>query len=246
MKLLVLAAGYATRLRPLTDQVAKPLLPIAGRSMIDRVLDALHGCTDIDEVLVVTNSRYADDFVRWAAQAPQLHRGQPWRFQVFDDGTSSNEDRRGAIGDIDFVLQQHPVDDDLLIIAGDNLFTAPLLDFVAAAKVQGTTVGVYDVGSLDLIRQYNNITVSSDGRILHFEEKPAQPKSTLTAVALYFYPRALLPQIRRYVHEGNNPDQPGRLVQWLVPQTPCYAHRIAGRWLDIGSPDSYADAQRLF
>ena len=252
MKLLVLAAGYATRLRPLTDKQAKPLLPVRGRAMIDHVLDTFHGCDVIDAVYVVSNSRFAPHFEAWAQTVPAQHPGCRWQVRVFDDGTRSNEDRLGAIGDIHFVLDAAQVDDDLIVVAGDNLFTQPLADYVAAAQRLGVLIGVYDVGNLELIKQYNNIALTPEQvagqaaeRITSFEEKPAQPVSTLTAIALYHYPRRTLPLIRTYIAEGNNPDQPGRLVQWLVPRTPCYAHRIAGKWLDIGSKESYEDAQHL-
>ena len=245
MKLLVLAAGYATRLRPLTDHQAKPLLPVRGRPMIDHVLDKFHGCPAIDSVYVVTNSRYAPNFQAWAGTVSTQHAGCGWQVRVFDDGTTSNDDRRGAIGDIAYVLQESGLDDDLIGVAGDNLFTQPLSGYGLAAQTRGIVIGVYDVGDLQLIRQYNNISVDGDGRITFFEEKPQQPQSTLTAIALYHYPRWALPLIRQYIAEGNNPDQPGRLVQWLYPRTPCHAYRIDGLWLDIGTRESYEQAQGL-
>jgi glucose-1-phosphate thymidylyltransferase len=246
MKLLVLAAGYATRLSPLTDNQAKPLLPVRGRPMIDHVLDKLHGCNEIDEVLVVTNHKFADAFARWAATAE--HPG--WRIRVFDDGTTSNADRLGAIGDIAFVMDQSgqdgaPLHDDLLVVAGDNLFSEPLLPFVQAAQRRGVTVGAYDVGDLELIKQYSCLRLDDEGRVVAFTEKPKQPESTLACIALYYYPRHTLPLIRQYLAEGNSPDQPGWLVQWLHSRVTCYAYIVSGRWLDIGSRESYDEAQHL-
>jgi len=243
MKLLVLAAGYATRLRPLTDNQAKPLLPVRGLPMIDRVLGSFAGCADIDHVYVVTNRRYAPNFERWAASPTAQAHG--WPIGICDDGTSTNEDRLGAIGDIDFVIKSKSLDDDLIVVAGDNLFTGSLSDFAPLARRRGILVGVYDVGDLDTIRQYSSVTLDSDARIVSFEEKPQQPTGTLAAIALYHYPRRALPLIRRYLSEGNNPDQPGRLVQWLVPQEPCYAYPVSGQWLDIGSKESYDAAQDI-
>ena len=243
MKLLVLAAGYATRLRPLTDNQAKPLLPVRGLPMIDRVLGSFAGSADIDHVYVVTNRRYAPNFERWAASPTAQAHG--WPIGICDDGTSTNEDRLGAIGDIDFVIKSTSLDDDLIVVAGDNLFTGSLGDFAPLARRRGILVGVYDVGDLDTIRQYSSVTLDSDARIVSFEEKPQQPTGTLAAIALYHYPRRVLPLIRRYLSEGNNPDQPGRLVQWLVPQEPCYAYPVSGQWLDIGSKESYDAAQDI-
>ncbi|MBL9040841.1 MAG: nucleotidyltransferase family protein [Myxococcales bacterium] len=244
MKLLVLAAGYATRLRPLTDNQAKPLLPVAGRPMIEHVLDKFQDCPEIDAIYVVTNRRYAPNFHSWAASHHGHFAGKP--LHIVDDGTSSNEDRLGAIGDIGYVLRSYAIDDDLVVVAGDNLFSGTLTDFVQSTKQRGVLVGVYDVGDLEQIRKYNNLGLADDGRITFFEEKPSQPISTVTAIALYHYPRPVLPYLHRYLAEGKNPDQPGRLVEWLYPQLPCYTYRISGIWLDIGSRETYDEAQRLF
>ena len=233
MKLLVLAAGYATRLRPLTDNQAKPLLPVAGRPMLEHVLDKFKDCPEID----------APNFHSWAASLHGHFAGKP--IHIVDDGTSSNEDRLGAIGDIGYVLRSYAIDDDLVVVAGDNLFSGTLTDFVQSAKQRGVLVGVYDVGDLEQIRKYNNLGIADDGRITFFEEKPSQPISTVTAIALYHYPRTVLPYLHRLA-EGKNPDQPGRLVEWLYPQLPCYTYRISGIWLDIGSRETYDEAQRLF
>lgn len=250
MKLLVLAAGYATRLRPLTDHTAKPLLPVRGRPMIDHVIERFFDDTTspqkrggIDEIYVVTNHRFAAQFEDWANQRGGRCAGRPIR--VFDDLTTSNDDRLGAIGDINFVMNNAGVDDDLIVVAGDNLFTKPLAGFVEAAARVPVLVGTYDVGDLELIKKYSTVTLDADGRITAFEEKPQQPTGTLTAIALYSYSRDTLPLIRRYIADGNNPDQPGRLVAWLHTRVPCYSYRIDGDWLDIGSPESYAQAQEL-
>ena len=244
MKLLVLAAGYATRLRPLTDNQAKPLLPVAGRPMIDHVLDKFSACPEIDAIYVVTNRRYAPNFRAWSDSHGGMFANKT--IHIVDDGTTSNEDRLGAIGDIGYVLRSHNIDDDLIVVAGDNLFSGTLEGFVATAKQRGVLVGVYDVGDLTQIRKYNNLGLDDEGRITFFEEKPQKPISTVTAIALSHYPKDVLPWLHRYLAEGKNPDQPGRLVEWLYPQLPCFTYRIEGMWLDIGSRETYDEAQRLF
>ena len=156
---------------------------------------------------------------------------------VVDDGTTSDDDRLGAIGDIGFVIDGEGIDDDLVVVAGDNLFAETLGDFGRAAREKGTPLlAIHDVGDLELIRgRYNSIEVDAHGRITFFEEKPDEPRSTLSGIGLYFYPRDSLPLIREYLAAGNNPDQPGRLVQWLYPRVDVYTWPVPGDWYDIGS-----------
>lgn len=245
MKLLVLAAGYATRLYPLTRNQPKPLLPVAGRPMLEHVLERLLVIPGIDRVYVVTNARFAGHFERWAAGYAPARAGLG--LTIVNDGSTDDTNKLGAIGDIHFVLTRERVDDDLIIVAGDNLFSQPLGDFGRFCREKNAPVlAVYDVGHLELIRQYNAIATDAEGRITHFEEKPARPTSTLTGIALYFYPRAVLPWIDQYLAEGNNPDQPGRLVQWLYPRVPVYTWRVPGLWFDIGSFAQLEEANRLF
>jgi glucose-1-phosphate thymidylyltransferase len=244
MKAIVLAAGYATRLYPLTLHRPKPLLPVAGKPMLEHVLAALAPLREIQQAYIVTNARFADQFEAW------LHtrgRTAPFSCTLVNDGTTDDTNKRGAIGDIDFVLQTQSVEDDLVIVAGDNLFSQPLDGFGEYCRSRNTPVlGVYDVGDLEQIKKYNAIATDAEGRITFFEEKPAHPSSTLTGIALYFYPRHTLPLIRQYIAEGNNTDQPGRLVQWMYPRTPFYTWRVPGRWFDIGSKETLEEADRLF
>ncbi len=244
MKLLILAAGYATRLYPLTLHQPKPLLPVAGRPMIDHVLEKFDRCPEIDEVYVVTNSKFAKHFDSWAKKASSSHGGRPIR--VFDDKTTSETDRLGAIGDICFVIQKTQLEDDLIVVAGDNLFSNDLQEYIKLARTKGVLIGVYDVKNLEEIKKYNNITINTNGQITFFEEKPKEPKSTITAIALYHYPQTILPLIEKYLAEGNNPDQPGRLVQWLYTRKPVFTYMIKGQWLDIGSQEAYAQANKMF
>lgn len=235
MKAVVLAAGYATRLRPLTDSIAKPLLPVGGRPMLDWICDKIDEVGEVDGIHVVTNARYASDFERWAAA-----RGA----RVHDDGTTSNDDRLGAIGDISFVVEQAALDDDLLVVAGDNLFDFSLADFVAFWRGNGvaSAVALHDCGDLELATHYGVVEVEGDGRVVGFEEKPSEPKSTLVSTAAYLYHREHVPLIARYLEEGNAPDQPGRLVAWLHTREPVYGYRFEGAWFDIGNLEQLLEA----
>ena len=144
------------------------------------------------------------------------------------------------------MIRQERLDDDLLVAAGDSVFSKGGLDAFARLGLAKETpaVGVYDVGDPEAVGRYSAVTTDDDGRVVAFEEKPQASQTTLAGIALYFYPRATLPLIRRYVEEGNDPDQPGRLVQWLYPQVPIYAWRVPGRWYDIGSPETLEQADR--
>jgi len=245
MKILILAAGYATRLYPLTLTKPKPLLDVAGRPMIEHVLDHIAPIPGIDRVYVVTNDKFAAPFQQWAdgyrATKSKLN------FTIINDGSTDDTNKLGAIGDLNLVLEREQVDDDVIVVAGDNLFSESIEAFGKFCREKNAPVlGVYDVGDLEAIKKYNAITVDDGGRITYFEEKPKMPQSTLTGIALYFYPRATLPLIRQYVAEGNNPDQPGRLVQWLYPRTPFYTWRVPGLWFDIGSKETLAEANEIF
>jgi glucose-1-phosphate thymidylyltransferase len=237
VRLLLLGAGYATRLYPLTLDRPKPLLLVGGRPMIDRLLDCLDPI-GFDATYVVTNAKFAAHFRDWAAGRP---------IAIVDDGTTSEDDRLGAIGDIGHVIEHEAIDDDLVVVAGDNLFSQGLGDFGRAAREGGTPLlAIHDVGDLELIRRYNTIEVDDAGRITYFEEKPDAPQSTLSGIGLYFYPRHTLPLIREYLASGQNPDQPGRLVQWLYPRVDVYTWHVPGRWYDIGSREQLDEADRVF
>jgi glucose-1-phosphate thymidylyltransferase len=240
VKAVILAAGYATRLYPLTLDRPKALLPVGGRPMLERLLDRLAEVEGLDGVFLVTNSKFADAFREWADQTGA-------DVQIVDDGTSDDETKLGAIGDLDLTIRDGGIDDDLIVLAGDNLFSESLATFPEFALAKGgAALGVYDVGDFDAIRRYSAIELDGDDRVVRLEEKPEQPRTTLAGIALYFYPRRALGLVRAYLEAGNNPDQPGRLVEWLYPRTPVYGWRVPGRWYDVGSKETLAEADRAF
>ncbi len=245
MKVLILAAGYATRLYPLTLTRPKPLLLVAGKPMIDYVLDNLAPIPGLDRIYVVTNAKFADQFQQWSDQ--YRHRGAKLSFTIVNDGSTDDSSKLGAIGDLHLVLRQEKVEDDLIVVAGDNLFSQTLEKFGEFCRSKSSPVlGVYDVGSLEEVKKYSSINLDPNQRIVSFEEKPKAPTSTLIGIALYYYPRSVLPLIHQYIAEGNNPDQPGRLVQWLYPKVPVYAWTVPGLWYDIGAKETLEEANRIF
>lgn len=245
MKAVVLAAGYATRLYPLTLDRPKPLLEVGGRPILERLLDRLAPIAGLDRIYVVTNAKFAARFREWAAgYEPAREELRP---VVIDDGTHDDETKLGAIGDLALTIDRGEIDDDLLVAAGDNLFTTDLGEFARFGADRGAPAeAVYDVGDLERIKRYSSIVLDDADRVVAFEEKPAEPRSTLAGIALYFYPRAVLPLVRTYLDEGGNPDQPGHLVAWLHTRVPTYGWRLPGEWYDIGSKETLAEADAAF
>ncbi|HZS17942.1 MAG TPA: nucleotidyltransferase family protein [Candidatus Udaeobacter sp.] len=244
MNALILAAGYATRLYPLTLNKAKPLLVVGGKPIIEWVVDNLRGVPDLETIYVVTNNKFAADFQAWSELYQKRH--PEFHFKIINDGSKSDDDKLGAIGDINFVVTQEKLSQSsLLIIAGDNLFTESLEEFVACAKGSAATVGVYDVGNPEAVKKYGNVLINQDGIITHLEEKPQNPRGTLAAIALYYYSSEVLSLLTTYLAAGNNADQPGRFVQWLHTRKPVNTFQIKGRWLDIGSKETLANADQI-
>jgi glucose-1-phosphate thymidylyltransferase len=235
MKAIVLAAGYATRLRPLTDTWAKELLPVGGKPILTSIVESIQTVPDVDEVHVVTNAHKAPAFVEWA---------QGREVTVHDDGTSTNEDRLGAIGDMQFVIERAGIDDDLLVIAGDNLFDFSLVDLVAFWRGKGdaSALAVRDVGSIEMARRYGIVALDGDDRVVAFVEKPADPPSTLAATATYLFERRHVHLVAQYLDGGNPHDQPGRFVAWLQEREPVYGWRCEGGWFDIGDHEQLLEA----
>lgn len=240
MKALLLAAGYATRLRPLTDEVAKPLLPVAERPMVDWILDRVEAAPEIDGVHVVTNAVYAPSFERWAADRGVV---------VHDDGTTSNRTRLGALGDIRLAVREGGLGaDGLLVIAADNLFEFSLTDYIGfwRRKGDGSAIAVRLLADPDLAHLYGIVEVDEDDRVIGMEEKPEQPRSDLAATAMYLFSRQHLDLLGRYLDDGNAPDPPGRYLAWLAEREPVYGYRFAEPWLDIGDPDQLLEADNRY
>ena len=236
MKAIVLAAGYATRLSPLTDTIPKQLLPVGGRPMLDWILEKVRELEDVDEIHLVTNARFAADFADW---------GEPHGVEVHDDGTTTNDDRLGAVGDLDLVIRRAGLDDDLLVLAGDNLFDfqlADLRDFWRAKGPDTSALAVYDCGDLELATHYGIVALDGDDRIVHFVEKPSEPPSTLAATVIYLLPQAHARLVAEYLAAGHSPDNAGSFVAWLARRAPVYGYAFEGRWYDIGNHGQLLEA----
>ncbi len=236
MKAILLCAGYATRLYPLTERVPKMLLPVGGRPVLDWLWDSVRAIPGLEQTHLVTNARFAPALREWA---------RPGGIVVHDDGTTSNEDRLGAIGDIQLVVERAGLEDsDLLVAAGDNLFDFSLPAYVEwwRGKGGGSALGIYDVGDRELAKQYGIVELDPDERVVSIVEKPSEPPSTLAATATYLYDARHVPLVRTYLDEGNTPDAPGNFLVWLHRREPVYGYRFEGEWLDIGDHDQLLEA----
>ena len=242
---LLLVAGYATRLYPLTIDTPKPLLPVNGRPMLDYIADEIDTIPDISRIILVSNHRFAEHFNLWARQRQLQSPHIP--IQVLDDGTTSDDDKKGAIGDIQFVLDQIKCEEDMVVIAGDNLFTYRLQDAYAYFKtIQKDTLIAIPVPQIEKLRQYAVATLDQNGKILELEEKPENPKSETAIFAVYFYKKETLSMISQYLKEGNSPDAPGNFPEWLHKKKDVYAYRAEGICIDIGTPETYKEVNEKF
>lgn len=242
MKAIILAAGYATRLYPLTLHTPKALLPINQKAIIDYIVEELNTIQEIDTIYVVTNHRFADDFTTWAKTAPGKTP-----IEVIDDGTTDDTNKKGAVGDIGFVIEQKQIDDELLVIAGDNFFTYSLQDYVNFYREKGhDCVCVKKWPNREELKQFGVALLDADGKVLDIEEKPAQPKSDTAVFATYLYKQDTVPLFAEYLAAGNNPDAPGNFPAWLYRRKDVYAYTFSGECYDIGTPESYREVCRMY
>ena len=242
MKCILLCAGYATRLFPLTENFPKALLEVGGRAILDYTLDKVNEIDEIDEIYLVTNAKYTPHFEKWANEKNNV---KP--ITVFNDGTTNNDDRLGAIGDIQFVIDSAKVDDDILVLATDNLFEFKLLDFYNFYKTKNApSVCVREEQDMNLLKRVGVAQLDDEMKIVDFEEKPAEPKSKYAVYAEYIYPRNVLPKIKEYLDEGNSCDAPGNLVAYMYKKMPTYAYAFEGPCFDVGTHDALAEVNEIY
>ncbi len=242
MECILLAAGYATRLYPLTENLPKALLMLGSKTILDRVCEKIEEIPEVNNIYIVTNHRFADQLAEWAA----AYSGKK-PVKVLDDGTTSNDNRLGAIGDIQYVIEKENISDEILVMASDNVFDFSLNDMVQMYREKDCDlISAHYVDDLVDLRQMGVVELAPDGRVTGFVEKPAEPKTNWGVPPFYFYKKETLALIRQYLAEGNNPDAPGHLIPWLIQRTPVYAYTFDVMTIDIGTPKTYAEAQKLF
>ena len=241
MKCVILAAGYATRLYPLTENFPKPLLEVAGKPILDWLIDDMASTGMVEEYIVISNHKFAHIFEEWAAKKSDV------TIRVIDDGTTSNETRLGAVKDIQFAIEQLQLDDDLLVMAGDNLLDFSLGEFMRYGKEKNATcVMRYYEASEARLHKTGVIEIDANDGILSFEEKPAQPKSHWCVPAFYYYTREDSRLIKKGIESGCGTDAPGSFIAWLSGQTKVYAWEMPGRRYDIGNLESYEEVKQNY
>ncbi|HOW34956.1 MAG TPA: nucleotidyltransferase family protein [Candidatus Omnitrophota bacterium] len=244
MKVLVLAAGYGTRLYPLTKDKPKPLLSFAGKPIMNHLIDKAVHLKSLSEVIVVTNERFHGPFEDWA----KANKSFPVPIAIINDGTTTPEGRLGAVGDIDFVFKKKTIKEDLLVIGGDNLFDLGLGQYIECADKNRphVSIGVYDIKNVESAKKFGVVKLDKGNKVISFEEKPQTPKSSLIAMCLYFFPKESLQSIPDYVSRSQKTDATGDYIRWLSEEDEVYGFTFGGKWYDIGSIEEYEKAQKDF
>lgn len=242
MHAIILAAGYATRLYPLTESTPKPLLNVAGKPIVEHIIGKLEQIGQINKISIVTNGRFESHFRKWLenfdAQKP---------IEIINDGTKSNEDRLGALGDIRHVISAKGIDDDIIVVAGDNLFELDLQEVANFfRKKKSNVIVLHDVMDIGLAREYGIVEIDENNLVVNFEEKPMVPRSTLASTGIYLFPKKTIGLISKYIAQGNNPDKAGSFIEWLHKRDAVHSFVTEKKWYDIGSFEQLEKANRHY
>ena len=240
MKCLILAAGYATRLYPLTENFPKPLLKVGEKTILDWLVDDIAAAGLVDEYVVISNHKFAHHFEEWAATRKE-------QISVVDDGTETNETRLGAVRDIQFAIDALKLDDDMLVIAGDNVLDFSLTHFIRYAdSKQSSAIMRYFEPVEAKLRKCGIVEIDADDRIISMEEKPAEPKSHWCCPPFYYYTKADAQRIPQAIESGCGVDAPGSFIAWLATQTTVYAMEMPGSRYDLGNLESYKEVSSIY
>jgi glucose-1-phosphate thymidylyltransferase len=241
MKVVILAAGYGTRLYPLTLNLPKPLVKINRKPIINFLVEKFNKLPKnlaARQISVVSNEKFHKNFLSW-------NKKYKFGIKILNDGTTSPKNRLGAIGDISFAISDDI--DDWLVIGGDNLFEDDLTGMLEIGlKKNIPVVAVYDVKDNRLASNYGVVKVNKADRILELKEKPVKPESTLISSCVYFFPKKSLALLKKFIAQGNGQDASGKYIAWLAEETKVQAYKLKGRWIDIGSMETLKGAAKLF
>ncbi|MFC1658424.1 nucleotidyltransferase family protein [Candidatus Omnitrophota bacterium] len=245
MKALILAAGYATRLYPITSHKPKALLTVKGKPIIEYIIAKLEHLKGLEQILIVTNHRYMKEFESWLRDYPAL-----LPVKLIDDGSINENDKRGSIGDIAFAIKEKQIEDDLLVIGGDNMFSFGLDKFVefAGGLDSCNLVGTFNLNGKFRLNKFGVVKLDMHNRVIEFQEKPSvYTGSSLVAMCIYFFPKEKLQLIDEYINQQNSTDQSGDYISWLSKRDTVYGYTFdEGAWLDIGDIEAYTEAVFTF
>ncbi|MFH0763997.1 MAG: nucleotidyltransferase family protein [Candidatus Omnitrophota bacterium] len=244
MTLVILAAGYAVRLQPLTLNTSKSLLEIGGKKILDRIMEKVLTVKEISSIYIITNGRFFENFLEWQKASKAFGAAAA----ILNDGTLTNETRLGAIQDIAFAIKEKSIADDTIVVAGDNLFDFDLNRFVkfAGGHPDSVSVALYDIADIGSAKNFGVVGVDKDNLVIDFEEKPEKPKSTLVSTGIYYFPKNKLSHIREYVKMRNKLDAPGYYIAWLAKRDKIYGFKFTQTWYDIGNIESYKKADEEY
>ncbi len=247
MKNIVIAAGYATRLGELTKNFPKPLLKIGESTILGRMLDDIDKIDEVDEHIIITNHKFAGIFEDWKNTSTGSVTGLNKPITIVDDGTETNDTRLGAVCDLLFAMEKLDVDDDMLVVAADNILEFSFKEFVDFAKQKGTScIMCHEQPSIEKLQRTGVVELDDNMRVLGMEEKPQVPKSHWAVPPFYIYLMKDLPLVRGSVENGCGKDAPGNLAHYMVEHTTMHAWQMTGGRFDIGSIDTYEEAVRLY
>ena len=236
---IILAGGYAKRLWPLTRNKPKSLLQVAGKPIIEYILDKLNPISDVKYTIISTNLRFENCFRKWLSSTGYQH------VEIVTDKSQCEEEKPGAVKALAEITSN--IHSDCLIIAGDNLFTDNLKGMIDFYKEKSSPiVALYNVENRDLVRHYAAALLDENSRIIDFEEKPQQPRTTLIGTCIYILPEEILSRLREYVEESSEKDQPGKFIEWLYRRVYVYGYVLDGYWWDVGTRESYIEANKFF
>lgn len=242
MKAILLVAGYATRLYPLTKNMPKALLKIGEKEILTHIYEEVETLENVDEIYVITNHKFYEHFCKWANNLNSSKK-----ITVIDDGTTNEDNRRGAIGDIKYTIDKQNIKDDIIVIAGDNFFTYKLKDLYSYYnKVQDNCVCVKEIDDIEQLKAFAVACVDDNNKLIDLEEKPNNPKSNIAVFATYIYTKSTIPMFEQYLNEGNKPDAPGYFVEWLYKRKNVYAYKFKGECYDIGTLKSYETVNEMY
>jgi glucose-1-phosphate thymidylyltransferase len=241
MKALILAAGYATRLYPITKDTAKPLIPVGNKSIINHIVEKLEKIDQVNEIVVVTNNKFYSDFCRWAD-----NYSCPKKIVIVNDKTLTNEDRLGAIGDMHHVINRLNIDDNMLVIAGDNMFGFSLYNFVNFFNQKNSSiVALHDLKDIEKVRNRFGVGIVEGSKVIDFEEKPSEPKSSLAATACYIFAKDDLQMLKKVIELGKA-DNSGDLIKHLVSESQVHGYVFNEHWFDIGNHEMLKEARSFY